>query len=45
MYKKDLAINNLQLLIYHKTKQNKTSKMWTTSHVVLKITYILNPAN
>ena len=28
MYKEDLALNNLQWLICHKTKQNKTNRLF-----------------
>ena len=35
MYKKDLALNNLQWLIYHKTKQNlSTMKICTGTKIL-----------
>ena len=41
MYEKDLALNNLQWLIYHKTKRNQTSTEPTTIYIWARFFNIL----
>ena len=39
MYKLDLALNNLQYLIYHKRKPNQTETKQKKSHKNIKFEY------
>ena len=39
MYKEDLALNNLEWLIYHKTKPNQVTILSKNNCIIIKIKY------